>query len=352
MEALLMDKNFKAISIIDNFKSMIWTDRYNAYGDFELYLVMDLSLLEIIKKDYYLWMSESNHVMIIEKIEIDSDVETGNFMIVTGKSLESILDRRIVWKQTQISGDLQSGIQKLLNDAIISPEIADRKIENFIFEKSTDPYITSLKMDAQYTGDNLYEVIQKICNICGMGFQILLSEDNKFIFKLYKGTDRSFAQDENPYVIFSPNYDNVISSNYLTSNTNWKNVTLVAGEGEGEERKTEIVGSGTGLERRELYTDARDISSMLEDGSNMSTTEYQAKLIQRGTEKLAERIIETAFEGEMETTRMFKYNEHFKIGDIVQIADAYGNEERVYVSEFIFSQDDSGISMYPTFKTL
>lgn len=351
MEVLVLDTNFTAVYLIDSFKSLIWTDRYNTYGDFELYLVMDRNLLNFIKKDYYLWMKESNHVMIIEKIEIDADVEQGNFLIITGRSLESILDRRIVWKQTEITGNLQNGVQKILNDSIIAPEITDRKINNFIFQKSTDPKVTSLTMETQYTGDNVYELVRDLCDANNIGFRILLSDDNKFIFELYAGTDRSYDQDENPYVIFSPEYDNVINSNYLNSNENFKNITLVAGEGEGADRKTAIVGSGSGLTRRELYTDARDISSRLEEGE-MSPEEYQAKLVQRGKQKLSEYIVNIAFEGEMETTQMFKYNEHFFMGDIVQIADAYGNEERVYVSEFIFSQDDSGISMYPTFKTL
>ena len=37
--------------------------------------------------------------------------------------------------------------------------IADRKISNFVFVPSTDPKITSLKIDNQYTGDCLYDVV-------------------------------------------------------------------------------------------------------------------------------------------------------------------------------------------------
>ena len=54
-------------------------------------------LLDYIKQDYYLQSKESEHVMIVEKIQITSDTEDGNHVTVTGRSLESILDRRIVW---------------------------------------------------------------------------------------------------------------------------------------------------------------------------------------------------------------------------------------------------------------
>ena len=109
-------------------------------------------------------------------------------------------------------------------------------------------------------------------------------------------------------------------------------MTLVAGEGEGAARRTAIVGSASGLDRRELFTDARDISSDTEDGT-LSDAEYMAQLRTKGLKNLADHIVTTAFEGEVEVTRLFKYGEDFFIGDIVQIANEYGNEGSAYISE-------------------
>jgi hypothetical protein len=135
------------------------------------------------------------------------------------------------------------------------------------------------------------------------------------------------------------------------SKANHKNVTLVAGEGEGISRKTAVVGSGSGLNRRELFTDARDISSDTESGT-LSDVEYYALLNKRGSEALSERIIVTAFDGEVEATRLYKYGRDFFIGDIVQIINEYGHEGSAYISELIFSQNENGISIYPTFQTI
>lgn len=131
-----------------------------------------------------------------------------------------------------------------------------------------------------------------------------------------------------------------------------KNVTLVAGEGEGAARKTKTVGSHSGLTRRELFTDARDISSDIGDGQTLTDAEYYEQLEQRGTDSLSEYKEVVSFEGEVEATRMFKYGEDFFIGDIVQIANEYGHEGQACISEFVMSQSESGISMYPTFKTI
>ena len=128
-------------------------------------------------------------------------------------------------------------------------------------------------MDAQYTGDNLYDVIVDICKTPGIGFKITLNEANQFVFKLYNGTDRSYAQTKVPYVVFSPNFDNIINANYVESKAALKNVTLVGGEGEGVRRRYASVGNESGLARRELFTDARDISSYVDSETTLSDEE-------------------------------------------------------------------------------
>lgn len=352
MDLTILNTNLVAESIMDTYNSLIWTDRYNEYGDFELYIPMSKSFLDLIKQDYYLQTRHSEHVMIIEKLLISSDIEDGKSLTVTGRSLESLLDRRIIWGQKTISGNLQNGIKTLLDECIISPSSNDRKISNFIFEASTDPAITNLTIEAQFTGDNLYEAIKNICIERNIGFKVTLNDSKQFVFKLYAGTDRSYDQVTNPYVVFSPNFDNLISSNYIESKSAMKNVTLVGGEGEGSNRIYASVGSGTGLNRRELFTDARDITSDVGDGVVLTDEEYTAQLKQRGNEKLSENAEIISFEGQAETTTMFKYGEDFFNGDIVQIANEYGHEAKARILEIITSENKEGTSVYPTFSTI
>ncbi len=352
MELTLLNRSLDVIAIVDDYESAIWTDRYQEYGDFEIYTPVTSDILAVFKQDYYLLNRESEHVMIVEKLLIKTDVELGNHVTVTGRSLESILLRRIVWKQRSISGNLQNGIKTLLEENVISPADPDRRIDNFIFEESTDPRITSLTIDAQYTGDELYDVISKLCKEHDIGFKVTLNDNKQFVFKLYMGIDRSYEQTENPYVIFSPNFENIVNSNYIESKSALKNVTLIGGEGEGSARRYTTVGSAKGLDRRELFTDARDISSKTEDDQTLTDDEYTAKLRQRGEEKLSENIDITSFEGEIEATMMFRYREDFFDGDIVQIANEYGHETKVRIVEMTTSENEQGTSVYPTFSTI
>jgi len=352
MDLLVLDTDLNPIDIVDTYESLLWADRYDECGDFELYTSIEEDILFTLKQDRYLQTQTSEHAMIIENIFIDTDAEEGSHIRITGRSLESILMRRIIWGRKTISGNLQNGIKSLLEDCIISPSDPNRKIDNFIFEESTDPAITGLTIEAQYTGDELYEVIHNICVECGLGFKVFINDNKQFVFKLYAGVDRSYNQSANPYVIFSPNFDNIINSNYMESRSALKNVTLVAGEGEGADRKFASVGGGVGLNRREMFVDARDISSENEDGTVISDEEYISQLEQRGKEKLAENIDVTSFEGQIDATSTFIYLEDFFTGDIVQIVNEYGHEATVRITEFIMSENEEGLSAYPTFKNL
>lgn len=348
MEGLILNSNFEAIEPIDGFKSLIWTDRFRQYGDFELYLGMMDGVLGYIVPDYYFWLGDSEHTMIIEDYNIKTDIEEGNYVIVTGRSLESILERRIVWGTITLSGNFQDQIEKLLNETFINPSIKDRKIDNFVFKHSEDTRITALTIDAQYTGNNVYDIVQKNCEEKKIGFKIILTEDNLFEFSLYAGDDRTYDQTENPYVEFSPNNDNIINSSYYESIRSLKNVALVAGEGEGSARKTLTIGSGKGLGRRELFVDARDVSSEV-DGKILSGSDYDKLLNQRGLEKMAENTYIKAFEGKVDTTNMYVYGKDFFMGDVVQIVNEYGIEGTAAILELVMSESEEGIECYPTF---
>lgn len=341
MNIFVMNDNFETISIIDSYESVIWTDRYIGYGDFEIYAPFSFDLLNKVKQDYYLTVLDSEHMMIIESVEILSDTDKGNRLKITGKSLESILSRRIMWRTTRYTGSLQNSIQSILTSTIINPTIADRKIDNFIFEASDDERITSLTIDEEFTDDqNVYDIIVDLCQRNFIGYKVTLNSQNQFVFKLYMGIDRSYNQLTNPYVVFSPNYENIINSNYIDSTEKLKNITLVVGS-----QTSLTVGSGEGLLRREIYTDGQGIQPE-------EVQDYNEALRLLGRYTLQDNSRVKNFEGEVDAVRMFVYGTDFFIGDVVQISNEYGIEGSARVMEFIKSDDASGSKAYPTFQAI
>lgn len=355
MELYVLDSYYDRIGIVDSAESFIWTDRFQGSGDFELVTKPSSSLLSLLQVGRYLYFKDSEHLMIVEDIKIKTDEINGNRLIFTGRSLEWILSRRIIWNQTVLTGDFQDGIKKLLDENAIAATITNRRFTDLIFVASTDPAITDLTINGQFFGDNLYDVVQKYCEEKKIGFKITLSTIGKFEFRLYNGVDRSYSQSVRPYVVFSPEFDNLIKSDYFYTKELFRTVTLVAGEGQGSDRLIEIVARNSGeksnLERRELYTDASDISRTV-GGVTIPESEYRDQLKARGRKELVKWKPIKSFEGQADTTVMYTYGTHFYMGDIIQIKDEYGHEGDARVTEVIYSEDASGVSVIPSFTTI
>lgn len=352
MTLSILDKNFSPTMIMESYKSLIWTDRYDEYGDFELVVPISADLFENVKIDYYVTNDQSEHSMIIETIEIITDEDEGTSVKISGRSLESILCRRVVWTQRVYSGSIQERIHMMLDEAIINAG-GWRTINNFIFQPSSDPISTSKDYYdiSQYTGDNLYESISTICKTYALGFKVIL-DYNRFIFSLYKGENRSYNQSDNPYVVFSPEFDNIINSRYLESTSIMCDSALIGGEGEGASRRYVSIDVNKGLYRRELFVDARNIQSDAYGEKPLSPSEYNMLLVLRGKERLGENPYVKSFDGKVETTKMFVYGEDFFLGDIVQIQNEYGHSANSRISEVVFSDDKQGFKVYPTFTIL
>ena len=361
----ILDQSYDAYDIVDTFKSFIWVDRYSQCGDFEIYIPATKESASRFKKDDYIRIAESDRYMIIEDVNLETDVENGDFLVISGRSLESVLTRRIIWGMTVLTGNFQDGIEKLLNRNVIAPLIPERKIPNFTFRRSDDPRITKLEIETQYFGENLYDEIEKLCAERNLGFKVLPVYPGGFEFSLYFGEDRSYAQDKNPWVIFSPKYENILSSNYTSSLRNFRNAALIGGQGEGWERKTAeyAVDKSEGLKRREKFVDASSVvydTHGIENDETLTeeerqeiieaiNQEYSKQLQEKGKEDLAQSKITESFDGESESSIQFIYGRDYGLGDLVQIVNEYGMTASTRVSEVVISHDEEGKTIIPTF---
>lgn len=355
MEIVGLNSNFGTTGVVDQFESLIWTDRYDLCGDFELYTPILDSVIAALPTDNFAYLKESEHVMIVETREITTDSEKGNHLKIKGRSLESILERRIVAYAYMLNGNLQTEIQRLLNDKVIATGNIYQTISNFVFLTSTDPSITALTVYAQYEGTTVYDIIQTLCATNGLGFKITLNNLNQFVFTLYRGEDRTYAQTDRNRVIFSPRYDNLVNSDYSESRVGYHNVAYVMGEGTGSARVLHGLGTDTlemrtGLNRKEIFVNASDLSS--QTTPPLTAQQYIDVLNQRGLDILTEAAKTIKFEGEINHGQAFTLGTDFFMGDVVQIENEYGMEGTSRVSEIIFAQDPSKITMIPTFVTL
>jgi len=354
MEIFVKDGSGTLIAVVDVFESFIWTERYNSYGDFEIYIQASVKAIDTFALVNIISTQETMHTMIVERHELLTDAIDGDKLIVSGRSLESLLERRIIWGQKTLDMNLQDGIEELLNDAIISPTDNDRKVDGFMFLSDYTPAVMALTIKTQFTGTNLYTAIVEILQSENLGF-VFITIGNQSAIMIYVGDDKSKDQVINPRLEFSPDFDNIVSSTYIESDTEIKTISLVAGEGEGFDRKMTSVsavgGSKTGFDRREMFVDARDISQTV-DGTTLTDTEYLDLLAQRGKEKISKKVVIKTFDGQVEAGQLYKYGKDYYLGDIVQISNEYGRTSKSRVTEVIRSQSVEGFKIFPTFTKI
>lgn len=346
MDLWIYTEDFTAIGIVDTATSIIWTSRYRQCGDFEIYVSASSAMLDLLQEDRLVVRPDDDMVGIIEQIQTGTDVEDGDYIIATGRCLASILSRRIIWDQTTIDGTAENGVRKLITDACISPDIQERKIDRLALDAANGWTET---IQTQYTGANLLEAVEEICAAKSYGFRVTRGTGKQYLFQLYKGVDRSAGQQENARVIFSEDYENLRSTRYTLDKNEYKSVALVAGEGEGTARRRTIVErsvDNSGLHRREMFVDARDVSS--NDGE-ISEADYIAQLADRGEMALSEAPIVQSMEGSIEPDIMFIYKQDYFLGDIVTVINKHGVQVDTRVLEVVEAWDADGYTVTPTF---
>lgn len=346
MDFYIYDEDLTLKGVIDDAESAIWTGRYYKAGDFELYQNASSQAAGLLKKHSYVKREDKNSLCVIERVEIQEDAENGDRLIASGRDLKCLLERRIVWEQTSLDGDVEDCLRKLVLENAINAA-PERVIPGLILGPRGPASGETLKK--QITGANLMTSIEDICVTYQWGWDVLFL-DGKFMVIFYKGVDRSYGQTEtdNPYVVFSAEFDNLTSSVYAQDTSQYRNVALVAGEGEGKARKRATVGQAVGLNRYELYVDARDVSS--NEGA-IGEADYLAQLSGRGVEKLEACQVSETFEGEVDNTDMYVCGKDYFLGDIVTVKNKYGITGGARVTEMIECWNENGYTAAPTFET-
>lgn len=313
----IYDREFNCINVCDAYTSLIWRKKYYEVGNFEIHIPVGNGDYSWIKKDILVRKEQDNVFGVIEYINLqtnDNGVET---IVIKGSLVDIYMAKRIIWGTYNFNNkNIEEVINTLFTSQISNPDDLKRKIDNYLF-KNNNTFTEKVNMQVSY--DNLLEIIQDICRINEVGFRTSFNfEEGKLYLELYKGLDRSITQEINDYVIFSKEFDNVLNQEYVLDIRDYKNITLVAGEGEGANRKLITIGdiAVSGLDRNELFTDARD----LQQGDNLEA-EYINILTDRGKLKLSENSSVESFDSTININSNLIYKTDFDLGDKVSFVD-------------------------------
>ena len=348
-------------AICDTFSSLLWDIEYYKCGSFEIYIAANPQNVSVFKTGRIVGRDDDNqHFGIIESVLINTDVEKGDYLTVRGRFLMCLLERRIINPTYNTTAEKTYSVivrEVVTQNALFSdnrriPGLSLGTVTGSCWEQTTT---------LQISYANLMEWVYTICEKIGGTANIRLvkasGEQYRMVFDLSQGEDRSLMQEDNPHIVFSDAYSNLLSFSYAADASVQRNFAYIFGQGKGEERKrtTYCIGTEpTYLDRYELYVDADDISETEQvEGETVQipVDKYIELLKTRGSERLVDP--KTASESEIAAHNLqYVYNRDYYVGDYVTVEHKrFGMiQPKIQLIGMIEAFDQNGRSLTPTFK--
>lgn len=368
MKFYIFNRDLELKGILDTFTSLRWIRRYSKTGEFELYCTLNTNTLELLKRENIIFKRDDIEAGYIQTRQLKIGEDGQEYLEVKGKFLTNYLDRRISWDRVNFEGKTEELMRELVNCNAINPTNPNRKIPNLILGN-----LKGFTEDIKYQNSfgNIIERLENVSNTNNLGYRNLLDIKNrKILFDVYKGVNRTINNGTIAPCIFSRDFENILEQEYMDSLNNYRNTTLIAGAGEGKDRKITSIENGKGLDRYELYVDARDIQDTEEkkkivketdEGGNITEHEeteeveipwerYKPLLIQRGKEKLEECQEIQTFDSKINVLGNNKYKVDFDLGDIVTVVDKnWGIRIDTRITEIEEVYEEKGLEVNITF---
>lgn len=335
------DMQLQRRGIIDVYRSLIWTRKYKEAGTVELHAALNTRNLNLLQEGNILAMTGSVESAIIEGMAAN---DYSNEITATGRMLSAGLARRGIKTVVNITNQTyEAAMRQLVDVAAISAANPLPRLEL----GETKGIGDTVTLQVSYK--DLYTYLCKLSACSNLGFRVRADFKNKVLyFEVYEGKDRTDKQTGNKRVTFSEVYRNLNKATFTTNSQNYKTHAVVFGDGEGVARtvlEATIDPAATGWDRRELMVDARDISC-----DDLTTAQYNAALIQRGTEKLAECGIVECLEAVTLPEVNFQYKTDYDLGDIVTVhKKAWGLKIDKRITEIQEIYENGGFQIVPTF---
>lgn len=317
----------KSVHLLDSWERLKITENWYSTNAFELDIGYSKDLIRMIIPET---------VLLIEGLfyYVDRVKSDGNKITISGRSLGHRINRRIIKHNYKRQG----------RPAFIAYDLIRSYVE-FMNVVQPSSFGNSIRYQDSY--GNVLESVEALCETYDFGFV----ENPKTIYE--PSVEISFVEgrDVSDVVEFSTHFENLMGDNYENSTYDEANMAYVFGEGEGADRKMVLINNNlTGLARKELYVDARDIQS--KDGSTTLTpAQYEAELIQRGLEKLSARSKILTLDGTIDVNdKLYTLGKDYRLGDIVTIrSEKFNLRKKQRITKLEKTWDKEGFHLDPVF---
>lgn len=306
----ILNNALEPTSILEETTSTEWTERYYVDGTIKITLPDYVQQLRNVRKGNFAFVD--GLVYRIDQVEAEHLPDGSGQVVANGKTLQ-IIEDRIAIPPAGLSHDNQSGtaeaVIKHYVNANMGPGAAVERQVPGLTVAADQGRGAAVEFSARY--QRISDIVSQVGQASNLGWELSLDIDTaEFVFEVIQGSDRSGT------VFFDVEFETALKTKLLSSDAGLKTFAYVAGQGEGAARtiieRHSGVSEPTGLDRREMFIDARD----LPDSS-------PGALELRGDAKLAETSSEDIVSIEANPLGSFRYREHYWLGDIVTVRNTF-----------------------------
>lgn len=362
LEWYVLDDSLRRSQVIEKFNSFIWTERYSAYGDFQIVTQSTFQNRQLLSPKTWIGKKDSYYVAQVDTVADSTDDTGARTITVTGKFVEALLLDRVAMPNLVGTAITPNWVLTAKPADIANEMFTQICVVGTLNQQDTIPFYQfgtllppgSIPMpDSLVTisaaPDMLYNTIKQICDTYGMGFRIVKNGDlSELYFEIYTGNDLTSSQIVRNPVIFDPAMDNLSNISMVTSTASTqyagqsaKTVAYVfAQNGTAVVYAPGASPEDSGTDRRVLL-----INSSNTDAAGPTLT---AALQQEGVQGLAAATPIFSFDGELPPTVPYIYGVDYNLGDVVEERNSDGVGNQMIVTEQIFTSDDTGEHAYPT----
>ena len=326
----IMTRQFRLLDEIDRYSSLQINRSWHGIGSIELRINRYLKGADKLLRGHIIFPhNKLNKAYQIKhrEIELDENGKQTENWLIRALPLKSWLGQRITYPPNHTSNDnkqadAETVMQHYVINNVINPVDGNRRMEDIILDVNQ---FRGDNVNWQSRYKNLAEEQAEISLLSGFGWNLDIdTELEKFVFKVLEGRNLSANQSILPPAIFSPEFNTLGQLSYVESELNYRNYAIVAGQGEGVDRRIITVGESSGHDRYELFVDARDVNEQTEwedgrDPVQRPVAGIEADLINRGNQKLAEHQQEIYLEGKILSKSRLVYQKDYDLGDIVTL---------------------------------
>jgi len=333
MDLIFLDADFNIIAApADDYTSFTWGEKWYTTGSFTLYLPSyRFNLLRYAKYIYNQDKDECAKITSITYTESDKSE-----LVVGGVMLESILHKRVIDTEITLNSTVENAAYSLVTQFALTGDRIIPLLELAPLSGFTEPYDGTVTAGT-FLDTCLYDLLKPH----GMTYRIKYDfYNNKLIFSVVKGLDRSQDQEDNNRAIFSTDFENLGNISYSNSDEDFKNFAYVTGTINGVE-VTETVDQTDGGDRFEIY---------LKPSFSSDENVTRAVLKQRGAEMLAEYPFIENVSGDVDVHGSLVYGIDYNIGDMCDVVVAkLGMTWSAQITEVDHVYESSGYRIIPRF---